>query len=380
MIQLDSVRISNLGPFHGDQVVYFSSDFKSPHSLIVGANGSGKSSLVTAIGWGLYGQEYRTRFGLTVNKSAADDGVNSGFVELSFQHGTRQYSLKRMLSATVNPSSSKQPTQPSLTLLDVTDDLAPVVLDTPQNHINSILPLAVAKLAFCSDEYWDMSDQSSMAITIIQAINATLDIHFKNTFRIEFSKITRRELFANILKEIEGAVNLRMKDLELPRFVHQCSISISQDGQLSMMYDGRPGLGYFATGETTVLGILVLCEAYKIVSDYFTKYERSEGVGLRKMPLILVDLFQRMNKSDSIGVLNYLSSYNRSLILISHPNSYEQTVVPSKFLSNVGCVNGLVMHSGESGGSNIGFDFNETYCQLYFWGSTFEGTEIKRVY
>ena len=202
MIQLDSVRISNLGPFHGDQVVYLSSDFKSPHNIIVGGNGSGKSSLVTAIGWGLYGQEYRTRFGLTVNKSAADDGINSGFVELSFQHGTRQYSLKRMISATVNPSSSKQPTQPSLTLLDVTDDLAPVALDTPQNHINSILPLAVAKLTFFFDVYSeDMSDQSSMAIVIIQAINATLDLHFNTTVSNEFSKITRRDLFTNILKE-----------------------------------------------------------------------------------------------------------------------------------------------------------------------------------
>jgi len=266
-----------------------------------------------------------------------------------------------------------------LTLLDVTDDLAPVVLDAPQNHINSILPLAVAKLAFCSDEYReDMSDQSSMAIAIIQAINATLDLHFNITVSNEFSNITRSNLFNKILKEIEGTVNRRMKDLELRRLVYQGSISISQDGQLSMMHDGRPG--YFGSGEKAVLGILVLCEAYKIVSDYFSKQESGESVSLRKMPLILDDFFQRMDISHSIGVLNYLSIYNRSLILISNPNSYEQTVVPSKFLSNVGCVYGLVMHLRESGVPNIGFDFNATYFELYFGGSTFEGTEIKRGY
>jgi len=381
MIRLDSVRISNLGPFHGDQVVYLSSDFKSPHSLIIGANGAGKSSLARAIGWGLYGQEYRTRSGLTVNKSAADDGVNGGFVELSFQHGTRRYCLKRVLGAAGNPSSSKQPTQPSLTLLDVTDDQARVALDTPQDHINSILPLAVAKFAFFSGEYsGDMSDQSLMAIAIIQAINAALDLQFNTNVSNEFSNINRRKLFANMFKEIEDAVNLRVECLELPRWVNQCSISINQDGQLSMMYDGRPGSGYFSSSEEAVLGLLVLCEAYKIVSDYFTKHECREGVSLREMPFILEDFFQRMNKPDAIAVLNYLSSCSFPLILFLHPNSYEQTVLPSKFLSSVGCVYGLPMHSLESGGTNICFYFKATYFELHFWGSTFEGTEIKRVY
>lgn len=176
MLRLTSIRISNLGPFYGEQLIDLNRKHDSPISIIVGANGSGKTSIIAALEWALYGQEYLKSYHLIINKDKDKSGVGFAFVELSFQYGQRLYSLKRQVDAQENVSPKMQT---SLSIFDVTETTVPVVIENPQNFINLIAPIDVAMLSYLDCErISDLADQSSESTTILQVIVASIAIHF----------------------------------------------------------------------------------------------------------------------------------------------------------------------------------------------------------
>ena len=55
-MKLISLRVKDFRRFYGDQEIKFSSDPKKTFTIIHAENGTGKSNLLNAINWCLYGE------------------------------------------------------------------------------------------------------------------------------------------------------------------------------------------------------------------------------------------------------------------------------------------------------------------------------------
>ena len=381
MLRLISMCISNLGPFYGVQLIDLSSEPNTPVSLIVGANGSGKTSIITALGWGLYGKEYQSDHHLVINKAAAKAGIKLAFVELIFRYGERLYTLKRLLETQENtyPKGSKN----SLIVLDITDVTTPVGLDNPQSLINSILPLSVAKLMHLkSERVGDLVNENSGSTAIAEAIDTVLALYL-NTVTVKNISvdINQCQTTKEVLRKIERAVNELLQDLDQSKALrfrgNEGSIKFDDSGRITISLAGsRANL---SMSEIELLGIITLCETLNIISDEFFKLQYLENE-LPWRPSVVLDYPYLMDQDYLYITLTYLSNINFPLILISSPLNIKNIASHEIFSKKINFVSALVMHEQESRIlPDIGFEMNGVYTALLVAGSSFEGTEVKRI-
>jgi DNA sulfur modification protein DndD len=100
-MQLRELRLENWGPFFGEHTIHLAVDPTAPVVLFRGENMRGKTSLLRAIVWSLYGQlrEQDGRTALPVEKMVNLDALQLGEtafgVTLKFSHGGGEYTLHR---------------------------------------------------------------------------------------------------------------------------------------------------------------------------------------------------------------------------------------------------------------------------------------------
>jgi len=363
------------------QLIDLSSKPNAPVSLIVGANGSGKTSIITALGWGLYGKEYQTRHHLVINKAAVKDGIKIALVELSFRYGERLYILKRLIET----QEKKYPKclKNSLSILDITDITTPVGLDNPQSFINSILPLGVAKLTYLNSESaGDLVNENSGSTAIAEAIDTVLALNL-NTVAVENTgvDIKRCQTTKEVLRKIERAVRELLQDLDQSKALrllgNEGSINFDDGGRITISIAGsRANL---STSEMEFIGIITLCETLNIISAEFFNL-RHLGNELPWRPSLVLDYPYLMDQDWLSITLTYLSNIHFPLILISNPLNIKNIASHEIFSRKISLVSALVMHEQENRIlPDIGFEMNGVYTALLVAGSSFEGTEVKRI-
>ena len=97
-----SLNLRNWRSFHGDNRIDFSTDTDRPVTLLLGPNGSGKTALLNAFTWVLYGQ-FTEGFDNTdqlVNLEAAElEPTAQATVELVLQHNSDEFHVRRVTDA-----------------------------------------------------------------------------------------------------------------------------------------------------------------------------------------------------------------------------------------------------------------------------------------
>ena len=101
-MRFTSLRMKNWRSFLGEHVIEFSVDPDRPLTLLFGPNGSGKTALLNAFTWGLYGEftdgfDYKQR--LVSNRALAADEAAEAVVELAFEHDDVEYVVRRTTTA-----------------------------------------------------------------------------------------------------------------------------------------------------------------------------------------------------------------------------------------------------------------------------------------
>src|SRR5438874_778295 len=92
------IKLKNFGPYRGEQTLSFG--LKKPVVLVHGSNMAGKTSILNAIRWVLFGHALN-RIGKPmplkqlVNLAASDSGDWVMSVDLSFEVDNTQYNLER---------------------------------------------------------------------------------------------------------------------------------------------------------------------------------------------------------------------------------------------------------------------------------------------
>ena len=96
---LKNLIINNFMPYYGENTIVFPTDRQSNVVLFFGENTKGKTSILNALRWVLYGEiEQRGKI-LTysdfLNKKAKGEGDETVFIELNFEAGEDSYMLRR---------------------------------------------------------------------------------------------------------------------------------------------------------------------------------------------------------------------------------------------------------------------------------------------
>ena len=90
MIYFEKIRWKNILST-GNQFIEIQLN-KSPTTLIIGENGSGKSTVLDALCFGLFGKPFRR-----INKPQLINSINNGglLVEVEFSIGSKSYKIRR---------------------------------------------------------------------------------------------------------------------------------------------------------------------------------------------------------------------------------------------------------------------------------------------
>lgn len=138
-VEYDSLTIENFGPYRGKQTLRFGGRKGSPPvTLVDGKNGFGKTSLLGAFNWLLYGEDDLTKRKALVNRAALEAGENKTKVNLQFVRGSQNHNLLREL--TLNPGGSVA--EKLVYLIDGEPQL------NPRSRIRELLPQQASQFFF----------------------------------------------------------------------------------------------------------------------------------------------------------------------------------------------------------------------------------------
>jgi len=155
-MKLISLTIRNFMPYKGDQEIAFPVHGQRNVVVIHGDNMRGKTSLLNAIRWALYGQALDRHLNpipenLLLNKDAAKEGDFDVEVKLQLEHEGAQYEIVRTLKRKPlvhNPTDKDHFTHERM----IRRTGAPVPDEQFEHEVNRILPRSVARFSLFDGE------------------------------------------------------------------------------------------------------------------------------------------------------------------------------------------------------------------------------------
>ncbi len=226
---LERIVLENFRQFKGRQEIVFSDLRERNVTLVHAENGFGKTTLLNALLWALYGQEGFTE-DFEKPESLMHEGLAahskdatriSASVQVSFKHDGDRYILTRELTLAEQRSDPKR----ARLSLEVMRDGQTIALDNPQRRIQTIVPDAISAFLFFNGERIDHLAMEKNSAQVTSAIHQMLGLKLLRTtiedlqhqnVRGKFIKELRDNTSdekRSLLVEMEQAEN-KIKDLE----------------------------------------------------------------------------------------------------------------------------------------------------------------------
>lgn len=154
---LKYIRMVNFRQYYGDNTVEFSCDLDKNVTIILGKNTSGKTTMVQAFNWGLYGQaKFKTQ--MLLNENIAND-MKSGdkekvIVEIGLIHNNIDYKIERIQEyQCVNRGDIRSTSQKkSMSYKKIDGQTKTIDGFEIDNSINKILPEGLSSYFFFDGE------------------------------------------------------------------------------------------------------------------------------------------------------------------------------------------------------------------------------------
>ena len=202
---LERIVLENFRQFKGRQEIVFSDLRERNVTLVHAENGFGKTTLLNALLWGLYGQE-----GFTEDFEKPDSLMHEGLaahakdatrvsasVQVSFKHDDDRYILTRELTLAEQRSDPKR----ARLSLEVMRDGQTIPLDNPQRRIQSIVPDAISAFLFFNGERIDHLAMEKNSAQVTAAIHQMLGLKLLRTTIEDLQSPNVRGKFIKELKE-----------------------------------------------------------------------------------------------------------------------------------------------------------------------------------
>jgi DNA sulfur modification protein DndD len=151
---LKKIELSNFKIFYRDQSIEFSTDLERNVTVIYGLNGSGKTTIIQALNWVLYGKTelQEELFNKKALKEASAKYINSvkTKVKLYFSHLGIDYNLIREIE--YYPFNAKEKISQSKVALYRDENGKQSYISNPEEFIESILPKDISPYFFFDGE------------------------------------------------------------------------------------------------------------------------------------------------------------------------------------------------------------------------------------
>jgi DNA sulfur modification protein DndD len=179
---LERLVIRNFRQFKGEHEIIFSDNREKNVTLIHAENGFGKTTLLNAILWALYGHR-----GLTPDFEGKEQLIHNGLahsyrnkpseleamVHLTFSHDGARY----MLSRALNLAEQKVDPKKDRMSLETLRDGQTFNLDRPQHRIQAIIPEGISKFLFFNGERIDELGLDKNRGQVTEAIHQMLGLN-----------------------------------------------------------------------------------------------------------------------------------------------------------------------------------------------------------
>ncbi|TYB49193.1 AAA family ATPase [Actinomadura chibensis] len=156
-MRLIALELENFRPFQGNQKITFAQDQDQNVTVLYGTNGGGKTTLLNAFTWALYGilgsdlESPDQLINSTLWNSAPNGTLLTASVSVEFEHADRRYITKRVVKATKRSSTQPRP-KPELHLWRRETDGRLESLPDARGQISNILPERLSRFFFVNGE------------------------------------------------------------------------------------------------------------------------------------------------------------------------------------------------------------------------------------
>ncbi len=179
-MKLEWMRLTNFRQFYGDQIIRFSRHHKRNVTVVHGVNGSGKTSLFTALNWCLYELGVEDMGELVSKQALMEAAVDEEIemkVQLAFSHTGERLTATRALLVSRTSSQQWQPkSQTEFSLDSMRTDGQTRSIPNPTGYVESILPSNVRTYFFFDGEKIDQFTRPSHEAEVREAVRNVLKI------------------------------------------------------------------------------------------------------------------------------------------------------------------------------------------------------------
>jgi DNA sulfur modification protein DndD len=213
-MKIELMTLTNFRQFYGEHTIRFSRDTTKNTTVICGVNGAGKTSLMMALSWCLYGLEFEN-IGELINKRAlTQTPVNFSIetrVQLVFTHAGERYTATRVLkSDRTSQDNWLRDNQSRLTLAKVRSDGQFETIHNPTGFIESILPYNVSQYFFFDGEKIDQFTKSGHEDEVKSAVRNVLKIEVLERARTHLASVAR-EYQQELKKKATGQLQILLE-------------------------------------------------------------------------------------------------------------------------------------------------------------------------
>jgi len=213
---LERLVIRNFRQFKGEQEIIFSDNKKQNVTLVHAENGFGKTTLLNAILWALYGHK-----GLTPDFEGKDQLIHNGLshsyrdkpnelealVHLTFTHDGARY----MLSRALNLAEQKvDPRKDRMSLETLRDGQTIPLNDRAQHRVQAIIPDGISKFLFFNGERIDELGLDKNRGQVTTAIHQMLGLNLLKSTIEDLNHVNVRGKFR---KELSDKTSDEKRDL-----------------------------------------------------------------------------------------------------------------------------------------------------------------------
>ena len=181
-MKIDLIKIKNFRQFSNEAVIHLSTDEVKNVTVIHGANGSGKTSLLNAFKWCFYGEtDFDTRNDNILNESAIHDCEDNGVLELRievrFSHEGKKYGAIRHQKFKKISSIKAKELDVANFELDITgEDGQTIRSRQPHVDLQNILPMDLQPYFFFNGERIEKIAGVGQGVLIQEAIKKLMGL------------------------------------------------------------------------------------------------------------------------------------------------------------------------------------------------------------
>ncbi|RLL43922.1 hypothetical protein D8M04_13540 [Oceanobacillus piezotolerans] len=229
---IESIKLHNFRQYYQTQTIDFSTSLTRNITVIHGENGSGKTALLNAFGWCLYGILNLPNEDKIINEHALSTArkgeIVEAFVLIKYNHNDKSYTLKRSVKAEVGENEVYY-FEPEL-LLEYKNNGLSDIINNPQIEVERTLPSDLRSYFFFDGERIDNLSKESGTDDIKNAIKSIMGLEIleraishtgsaRKKFRSEMKRFgdTKTNTLIEEIEILENRESEILSDLDLQK-------------------------------------------------------------------------------------------------------------------------------------------------------------------